>query len=267
MSNAIHVIRLRQIWARMHASVYSANTLGEVDSDSRRRQITQLRDDLEKWKNLAPPCLSRPSTRFSIFSSREWFELNYSGTILLLYRGQLAEDKGTANDIFMDCVQAASTVCHIYRRLYVGTSVKYTWATLHCLFLAGLTYLHCLWTSPHVLSAVPHSEVIRTCTDCTMVLVVIAEGWEVAASYRDIFEALTSQTVSMVLESKLVPQQSQHTAQNDTSNLHREDLSWMTDFDFDATGILDGFGDLLSGVMSGTAFSGDEHILYGTSLE
>ncbi|KAI4599316.1 hypothetical protein KJ359_001757 [Pestalotiopsis sp. 9143b] len=95
MSNAIHVIRLRQIWARMHASVYSANTLGEVDSDSRRRQITQLRDDLEK----------------------EWFELNYSGTILLLYRGQLAEDKGTANDIFMDCVQAASTVCHIYRRL------------------------------------------------------------------------------------------------------------------------------------------------------
>ncbi|KAL6408572.1 hypothetical protein AUP68_08432 [Ilyonectria robusta] len=157
MSNAIHVIRLRNIWARIHACVYSANAFGHVDDVTKHSHVAQLRADLEEWLRAAPQCPPRAGRTLSIFSTRAWYDLNYSGTILYLYRAQLAEDKDTPDNIFMDCMQAASNVCHIYRRQYIGTSIKYTWATLHCLFLAGLTYLHCLWTSTAVVEAVPQN--------------------------------------------------------------------------------------------------------------
>ena len=43
-------------------------------------------------------------------------------------------------------------------------------------------------------------EISNTCTACTMVLVVLAERWEQAAPYRDIFEALASKTMAMVVD-------------------------------------------------------------------
>ncbi|KAF9877052.1 hypothetical protein CkaCkLH20_05318 [Colletotrichum karsti] len=257
MSNAIHVIRLRRIWARLHGTVHSANTPGGMDSESRRSHIAELRGDLDEWLRSAPPCPPRAGAALSIFSTREWYELNYSGTILHLYRGQLAEDKGTPDNIIMDCMQAAGNVCRMYRRQYIGTSVKYTWATLHCLFLAGLTYLHCLWTSQAVRTVEPHEEVIKTSTDCTMVLVVIAEGWAGAAPYRDIFEALANRTMSMLLHGKSAAQASSQTGQDGSDNPQRDAWAWMADFDH--TGVLDGFDDLLSGFMEDLAPLYDHH--------
>ncbi|KAH6695013.1 fungal-specific transcription factor domain-containing protein [Plectosphaerella plurivora] len=244
MTNAIHVIRLRRLWARMHASAYTANLLS---GDSRQSYITQLREDLDQWLRDAPESLPRAGATLSIFCTKAWYEANYSGTILQLYRAQLAEDDGTTtHDVFMDCMRAASTVCRIYRRQYIGTTVKYTWATLHTIFLAGLTYLHCLWTSPAVREAVPHDEIIKTCTDCTMVLVAIAEGWGQAAPYRDIFEALASRTMSMVFGGK--PEASADSQVADTGIAERDGMAdWMADID--NMGMFSGFDDLLSGFM------------------
>lgn len=247
MSNAIHVIRLRRIWARIHACAYSSMALGGVDDDTRRSHIAQLRSDLEQWRATAPEPPPRSGNTLSIFSTQAWYDLNYSGTILQLYREQLAEGKQSPDDIFIDCMQAASTVCRLYRRHYVGTSIKHTWGTLHCIFLAGLTYLHCLWTSPTACESVQHHEVSKTCTDCTMVLVVIAQGWEGAAPYRDIFEVLASRTMSMIVTRNCQHRQLPTTpALSDTSD--REAVTrWIADID--DMGMLDGFDGLLSGFM------------------
>lgn len=246
MSNAIHVIRLRRIWARIHACVHPAPALGELYDSTRHSQVTQLRSDLEEWRSTAPEPPPRSGSALSIFSTWDWYDLNYSGTILHLYRGQLEEGKQAPDGIFMDCMQAASTVCRLYRRQYVGTSVNHTWGTLHCLFLAGLTYLHCLWTSPAVLESVQYHEISRTCTDCTMVLVVIAQGWKGTAPYRDIFEVLASRTLSMVVARNCQNPRPEAPPLSDSSD--REAVTrWMADMD--DMGMLDGFDGLLSGFM------------------
>lgn len=249
MSNVIHVIRLRRIWARMHAST---NRLDDG-------YISQLRVDLDEWLRTAPQLLSRPAA-LSIFCTGDWYDVNYSGTILQLYRCQLAKDNGAATqELFMECIKAASNVCRIYRRQYIGTSIKYTWATLHCIFLAGLTYLHCLWTSRSARDAIPHAEVIKTCTDCTMVLVAIAEGWNIAAPYRDIFEALASRTMSMVLSGKPAAQVTSQ-ATDVSDDVGRDALvDWMADIDGN------GFDDLLSGFMDDFATLYDHHAKTGIS--
>ncbi|KAM0324310.1 hypothetical protein ACHAQA_008087 [Verticillium albo-atrum] len=262
MTNAIHVIRLRRIWARIHASAYTANMLS---GEGKQSYITQLRGDLEQWLRDAPQCPPRTGATLSIFCTRDWYEVNYSGTILQLYRTRLAEDGGTTtHDVFMDCMKAASTVCRIYRRQYIGTAIKYTWATLHCIFLAGLTYLHCLWTSPAVREAVPHNEIIKTCTDCTMVLVAIAEGWCRAAPYRDIFETLASRTMSMVLGGKPAARANVQAA--DADSAERDILAdWMADVD--NMGMFDGFDDLLSGFLDDFApLYDDDNTAPGISL-
>lgn len=198
MSTAIHVIRLRCLWARIHTSLYSDTTLTSSTHDSHAR-TEQLRAELEDWIASAPPTPPRVSDALSIFASRDWFDNNYNYSILLLYRGQLTDSKGAADDVFMECLQAAENICRGYRRQYIGRSVNFTWGALHCLFMAGLTYLHCLWASPAVRETVRHDSLSSTCLDCTIVLVVMAERWKGAAPYRDIFEALASSTRTMMV--------------------------------------------------------------------
>jgi hypothetical protein len=196
MSTALHVFYLRCLWARIHTSLYSDTRLCNPDLT----RTEELRTELENWLASAPPVTPRVGDALSIFGSRDWFDLNYNFTILLLYRGQLTDSRGAADTVFTACFQASANICHGYRRQYIGRPVNYTWGALHFLFMAGLTYLHCLWTSPAVREVVRNDDLNSTCTDCTIVLVVMAEKWKGAAPYRDIFEALAGRTMTMMVD-------------------------------------------------------------------
>ena len=180
-----------------------------------------------------------------MFAKKAWYETNYSYTILLLYRGLLGEYKESLNKIFEDCIEASRNICQSYRRLYIVTSIRYTWGTLHCLFLAGLTYLHCLWTSPAAWESVRPEDVSKTCTDCTMVLVAIAEGWQAAAPYRDTFDALASRVIAMIfnksraIPASLPPPSAAETGDQDTWG------HWINDMA--NAGVLEGVDGLLAG--------------------
>ncbi|KPM38586.1 hypothetical protein AK830_g8001 [Neonectria ditissima] len=199
MSTAIHVFKLRCIWARIHTSLFSDVSRLDGENATHDACVRQLREDLDVWLATAPPARPRASDDLSIFTIKDWYGLNYSYTLLLLYRGQMAEYKETSDQIFQECIDAARKICQGYRQLYIGTTIKHTWSTLHCLFVAGLTYLHCLWTLPTTNESVSLGDVTKTCTDCTMVLVAIAEGWQGAAPYRDTFEALAARTLTMLI--------------------------------------------------------------------
>ncbi|KAH7131604.1 fungal-specific transcription factor domain-containing protein [Dactylonectria estremocensis] len=255
MSTAIHVFKLRHIWARIHTSLFSDTSHFSVESDAYHAQVVKLRADLDDWLATAPPSRQRTNEDLSIFSIRAWYEMNYSYTILLHYRGQIAEYKESSGHIFEECIQASRNICQGYRRLYIGTAVRYTWGTLHCLFLAGLTYLHCLWTSPTACESVRPDDVSKTCTDCTMVLVAIAEGWQGAAPYRDTFEALASRTVAMVMNKN--PEMSPPLPPPGSLEVEGQP-SW-TDWinDIAEAGVLDGVDGLLAGFINDFTAHGD----------
>jgi hypothetical protein len=246
MSTAIHVFRLRCLWAKIHTSLYSDTTLSSPDSSTYPR-TEQIRTELEEWLASAPPIAPRTGDALSIFASRDWYDVNYNYCILLIYRGQLTDNSVVSEKVFMECLKAAENICQGYRRQYIGKSVNYTWGALHFLFMAGLTYLHCLWTSPAARKAVRYDKLSNTCTDCTIVLVVMAERWEGAAPYLEIFEALASRTTTMMVDEShercTPPNPSTISDDVDSVNL----TQWMADIS--NTGMSDGVDSLLSGLI------------------
>ncbi|KAF5988298.1 purine utilization positive regulator [Fusarium bulbicola] len=250
MSTAIHVFKLRYIWARIHTSLLSDTVRLSIEDHTYHARIEQLRVDLDTWLANAPEARPHVNDDLSIFAKRAWYETNYSHTILLLYRSQLREYKESLSKVFEDCIEASRSICQTYRRLYIGTSTRYTWGTLHCLFLAGLTYLHCLWTSRAAWESIRPEDVSKTCTDCTMVLVAIAEGWQAAAPYRDTFEALASRVIAMVFKKSRTEQTSLPPPSETETGEQNQDTwgHWMNDMA--NAGVLEGVDGLLEGFIS-----------------
>ncbi|KAJ5157920.1 uncharacterized protein N7482_009020 [Penicillium canariense] len=201
MSRAIHTFRLRRIWARIHTALYSDSRLHSPANSTYHDPIHDLRVQLDNWLASTPRITSHVGPSLSVFSSTDWFDLTYNHSILLLYRGLLTDStRRCADKYFIECMQAAEKVCQGYRRQYMGTSTSFTWGSLHLLVLAGLTYLHCIWTSARARETVRQDKVSSTCTDCTIVLVLMAERWEAAGPYRDIFQVLASRTMTMMVD-------------------------------------------------------------------
>lgn len=213
MTGALHVFRLRRLWSRMAETLYP--TISRSDGANADALVDGLRQELEEWRLATPDQLFLQSHPLSVFASRDWFQLAYEHSILLLYRHYIAgEQQVTLHDpeerqakmdgIFEECAYSARQMCTRYRRLYQSSSVQFTWGSLHILFLAGLTYLFCLWRSRSVRERSRQTDVMSTCMACTMVLTITAERWNFATPYRDIFELLSVKTISMVCGDSLV---------------------------------------------------------------
>ncbi|KAJ6055821.1 transcriptional regulator family: Fungal Specific TF [Penicillium canescens] len=256
MTGTLHSIKLRQLWAKFHANLYSP--LPQHHNPGRQvATVDSLRQELEDWHASAPTHLDYSSSHpLSVFASDEWFQIAYDHSILILYRlyitGILGKRRqgGTQHEInnidsleeeedlqkaFENCSRCARDICVLYRRLYQKSTVQFTWGSLHILFLGGLTYLYCLWRSWRVRQQTKQSEVINTCMACTTVLVIIAERWNLATSYRDIFEALSERTINMICgignSARPVPAQSQWTSPGDNLPPGLSPRDWSLGFD------------------------------------
>ncbi|KAK5169733.1 uncharacterized protein LTR77_005711 [Saxophila tyrrhenica] len=212
MTGTIHLIKLRQIWSKFSTHLFPTSSLcshgDHVDSSP---TIEELREQLEQWRASAPTIFDQPSdTPLSVFASRGWFHVAYNHSILLLYRHYLMDTKPykcsrplprtpeIVDRAYQESHSKARDLCLIYRRLYQNPCIKFTWSSLHMTFYSGLTYLYCLWRSKSIRDAAKQRDVFNTLNACQTVLVVLAERWKLAASYRDLFETLSERTISMM---------------------------------------------------------------------
>ncbi|ORY56987.1 fungal-specific transcription factor domain-containing protein, partial [Pseudomassariella vexata] len=247
MSTALHVFRLRCLWARMHTSLYSDKTTRTSDDPTYGMRVENIRSKLDEWMASIPPIPTRTGAALTIFATRDWYDLNFGETILLLYRGQLTGKRACEDSVFIECAAAAENICHGYRHQYIGKPIKHTWAALCVIFSAGLTYLHCLWTSSAVREAVWYDGMSSTLTDCTMLLAVLAERWKSAAPYRDIFEALSNRTITMMVDRNR-EQWTRPVSFVPSSPVNPQNLTrWVADIP-DA-GMLDGTDKILEGLL------------------
>lgn len=222
MSPALHAVKLRQLWSKFSESIYPGLLHANNNASSQQigASIESLRRELEDWKATIPedaPGDSSNGQALSVFASKNWFRLAYDYSILLLYRHYITDSQGGGGNqesrspahvgitdardrAFEICANHARDICSIYRHLYQtqGAHVQFTWGSLHILFLAGLTYLYCLWRSPYVRLRTRPTTVMNTSMACTTVLIIIADRWPSAISYRDIFETLSERTISMM---------------------------------------------------------------------
>ena len=169
----------------------------------------QIDQHLREWFEKAP---LDPTASATLFSGRAWVSLSYHHSVLLLHRRRLILGSNpnynypdlNAHAVIVQshlkCAESATQICRIYREIYFTNNVSFTWGALHVLFLAGLTFLHSLWTSKEVRETC-RRDVVTTCTSCTIVLVVMGERWSVAQPYRDMFNLLAEATQAMLTES------------------------------------------------------------------
>lgn len=217
MTGAIHAIKLRRLWTQLSDHLYPTRSGQQCinnDCISRNTTFASLRAKLEEWRASAPDYLdqSASSRPLSVFASKSWFQLAYDHSILLLYRHYMVstppstgsntvDDQQTSVDaILEECFLRAKNICLLYRRIYQSSSVQFTWGSLHILFLGGLTYLFCLWRSARIRAATKQADIVTVCLACSTVLIIVAERWNLATSYRDIFEALSQKTIAMVCD-------------------------------------------------------------------
>ena len=212
MTGAIHVIKLRRICSKICTPLSPSNVPFVQRVEAMQGFSTEeLRKELEDWKASTPRQLGRSRSQpLSVFASPEWYQLAYNHCIMLLYRRYITgtdvggsnfpqqADDGIIDRALEECYARAGEMCHLYRRLYQSPSIQFTWGSLHMLFLGGLTYLYCLWRSRSIRETARQTDVMNTCMACTTVLVIIAERWKPASSYRDLFETLSERTINMI---------------------------------------------------------------------
>ncbi|KAH8649989.1 fungal-specific transcription factor domain-containing protein [Xylariales sp. PMI_506] len=217
LTGALHAIKLRQLWSKFSDNLYSNTSQSLTNSKHQNLlSVESLRQELEEWRATSPDKLENTHSRpLSVFASNDWFQLAYYYSILLLYRHYIVDgpqsaqspqafedggDPDVRDRAFEICSNNAREMCLLYRRLYQSqrSQIQFTWGSLHILFLGGLTYLYCLWKSPYMRRRTRQTTVMNTCMACTTVLIIIAERWTEAASYRDIFEILSERTINMI---------------------------------------------------------------------
>lgn len=201
MTYAIHGFRLRVLLGRIQTALYSDCSVTTSEKYARMETLSQALDNW--WAETPPPRPLPPGGALSCFMTPDFYNISYDHAILQLYRLRIADRKALApDDVFLKCLHAARDMCLGFRRQFLGTRTAFTWSAIHETFLAGLTYIYCLWTSPACRETSRNDEVSSTCTACTVVLVVLGERWAGAAPFRDIFEVLSSRTMTMLADAQ-----------------------------------------------------------------
>ncbi|KAJ6071621.1 transcriptional regulator family: Fungal Specific TF [Penicillium canescens] len=228
MTRAIHTFRIRRLLNRIYTCLYSKADPRCSGKHDQQVDVKNIRAEIEKWRSEIPPTASHSGEELVLFTSVDWYDLEYNYTILQLYRAQIVDHPTQATeDVFIDCLRAAESICQSYRRQFLGTPMSCTWAALHELFLAGLTYLHCLWTSPVAREVSGRGQANSTCNDCTIALTVMADRWDVATPFRETFVALASRTMAMMSE-QADENVSKNVPSADSENWAEEDSAeWM----------------------------------------
>ncbi|KAK3656292.1 hypothetical protein LTR56_002993 [Elasticomyces elasticus] len=205
VSAAIHGVRMRRIWGDIRQAVYYDERRGASGGGT---AIEEVRSKLHCWLSRRPTVQSQHGNRNVAFGSDKWFFLSYHHAKLLLHRPSITGasradglDKSSLAKVQLECAESSAIICTIYRDFYMQSTALYPgWGALHVLFVAGLTFLHCLCVSSEVRRMYGKDRVSSVTTACTIVLVIMTERWAAAQPYRDMFNMLSEKTQAMLAQ-------------------------------------------------------------------
>ncbi|KAK5679239.1 hypothetical protein LTS10_008054 [Elasticomyces elasticus] len=205
VSAAIHGVRMRRIWGDIRQAVYYDERQGACGE---KTAIEEVRSKLQTWLSRRPTVRSQHGNRNVALGSDKWFFLSYHHAMLLLHRPSITGawkvddvDRGNLATVQLECAESSAIICTIYRDFYLQSTALYSgWGALHVLFVAGLTFLHCLCVSSEVRLMYGKDRVSSVTTACTIVLVIMTERWAAAQPYRDMFNMLSEKTQAMLAQ-------------------------------------------------------------------
>jgi hypothetical protein len=139
LSTFIHIIKVRQLGARIQTALYPTNSLTtDIITVHENRKI--LRNELEDWI-VAAPRYKQPIV--SPFQSSEWFLIAFNHMLLLIYRPSPVCPEPTIEELQI-CSDASISLITLFATIYSKNKSTYTWISLHCLFMASVTMFYTL---------------------------------------------------------------------------------------------------------------------------
>lgn len=162
LTKALDTFRIRALWGKIQVTLHSNISTSMPSHPTYQQRVDELRDELETLHSTLQRPVPFHADTLSMFISDWWYEFCYHYTILYLYRGQLTDPSmGATERAFFESMKAASELCHGIRGVVLNRRTTFTWGALHTVFIAGLTYPHCLWASPAVREATRQDMVSR----------------------------------------------------------------------------------------------------------
>ncbi|KKK27063.1 hypothetical protein ARAM_000016 [Aspergillus rambellii] len=142
ISAFIHTVKLRKINAAVYETFHSIGRplLDPTDLHDKRKWYFS---ELNQWLIDSPRFLQTAST----YQSPEWFLIAFHHGILSLHRPSRAAPIPSPDDLRI-CMESSIGLISSYSALYARNRIKYTFVSVHSLFLAAVTMLYVLRASP-----------------------------------------------------------------------------------------------------------------------
>ncbi|KAM0227864.1 hypothetical protein ACHAPO_011153 [Fusarium lateritium] len=173
MSTFLHVIKLRQINSSIYTSLHAASASVSNDYDS----LDALREahyaDLNTWLVTAPRY--GPAGGVAMLQTAEWFQIAYHYAVLSLHRPSRVFPVSDISSLRL-CADSAISLITCYNTLYAKNRITYTFVALNSLFMAGVTMLYALRSSPVIRNELSKGIAKANIDMCQRLLQGVSEG-------------------------------------------------------------------------------------------
>ncbi|KFA70194.1 hypothetical protein S40285_04420 [Stachybotrys chlorohalonatus IBT 40285] len=200
MSTLIHLLRLKRIESEIQHTIYRVDRM-EASQDICIQTNTFI-DKLHAWKNAIPQQkLHQEMMENQVYLSYDSYMAAYYKAFRTLLQPRLYE-KNIPERYLELCAEACRGVCQTYKRLHTKLPIAFTSLSLQSVFLAGLTLIYCMWIDTTNSRAFNNHGAL---TDCSIMLYVMAERWQVGRKYRDLFELVKKSVLETIEEGQHAP--------------------------------------------------------------
>ncbi|KAH7325608.1 fungal-specific transcription factor domain-containing protein, partial [Stachybotrys elegans] len=200
LSTLIHLLRLKRIESAIQHSIYRVDRL--QPSEDLCQKTDEFLEKLLAWKSVIPQQeYDQDMLENQIYLSYDSYMASYHKTLRILLQPRLYERN--VQDRYLGlCAEACRGVCETYKRLHTTLPISFTSLSLQSVFLAGLTLIYCMWIDNSTGMAFRNHSAL---TDCSIMLYVMAERWQVGKKYRDLFELVKKSVLDAIQEGRHAP--------------------------------------------------------------
>ncbi|KAK9352195.1 fungal-specific transcription factor domain-containing protein [Lipomyces doorenjongii] len=193
---AVHIFQIRRLQSEVQTILYERAELPRRFATLKEWQTNMARR-LEEWHNTAPKSAKDMNCNFNLY----FLDLNYQQTRLLLHGISPAIPRPSVEAFFI-IADASEKVIRAYRQLHREKNINYTWMAVHNLFMAGTSYLYCLYHSKEVRTRMRMDVIDFNTMACIHVLTAMVDKCDAASGCRDTFELLTAAILRLCYNEK-----------------------------------------------------------------
>ncbi|KAK9446458.1 fungal-specific transcription factor domain-containing protein [Limtongia smithiae] len=193
---AVHIFQIRRLQSEIQTILYERAELPRRFATLKEWQTNMARR-LEDWNNSAPKSAKDMNCNFNLY----FLDLNYHQSKLLLHGISPAIPRPSVEAFFI-IADASEKVIRAYRQLHREKNINYTWMAVHNLFMAGTSYLYCLYHSKEVRSRTRMDVIDFNTMACIHVLTAMVDRCDAASGCRDTFELLTAAILRLCYNEK-----------------------------------------------------------------